>query len=963
MTNFLGKPYSNSVLRRKAGESARELMQQSAVKHRNGVAAMLTRQNSDAALTAAAFGNGTGLGGDNLENLDRAISKLVGQSGITTSDFLKEFAGSDIPSPFGQVPGISDTNRTLSNYIRVAHKTESDLCLKSSDGNPYNPRAELDLAAGSKNPSALDPDKIGLSIFEVLSPNIGLNNHNQDILMALASGVPTHVLNSRIPFLRVTPIGVGEQMGQNTDRGIPPSISLEGYFDNKYSPGSPVNFGKNAADEQMFHVDPGIFWAPQSLTSAPGQRPGARPYDSMRPLLSLAGFSVSVVGVSAGMFTNKSAKLAMILHDSARLKDVATWIRTSGYAKAKLLIEWGWSTPEGMHGDPWMRFWDTQKSMEIWTVSNSSFTFREDQSVEISLSLNTTNELEKVDLTSGELIGKREFVDELMKAVRTIANKTEQRPNGETVALFESSTIKTLGENSSISHITGDKKLLLEIRKHIDAGNKKGASPDSSELSDKLEALFGSSPDRVLGGGIKELQTVGQNEIAKAWKRIREQEDPWLDLLVRENKVANRQVDPIKASLKNGGEWMSLAHILNQFVSGPLISTGTYAEVQWVYHPANKEAGWFWNTPLSMLPIHQDEFTALKEDMLARFVGGQIGLATWIEAINGSILAQTNSKTWGLSSAFTQKKNSEKKKVFELRADLRDHGKFEDYVSTQLQAAYGVPENTKVKFKIPQLRLIPEVVPMEIGNKGEIDGSLILRMHIVDLTASSYANLSDLLEATRRNNLNILGERWWKEKAASQNDISAKVAAKFVNDEAGKLLNAGIVEKFERGDGSVGYRIKGGIERIKSYMRRELPYFVPFSEGSVFKSFSISSIGDASSQTVELQRTMSGQLMTPRNVDDFGLPLRIQPVEAEAELEGSPFLQFGSQFFVDMLTGTSADDIYAIVSVEHSIDIGKFNTKVKMRPVSSTWASWESTQAVLNEAIGILKKKNDLLPI
>jgi len=74
---------------------------------------------------------------------------------------------------------------------------------------------------------------------------------------------------------------------------------------------------------------------------------------------------------------------------------------------------------------------------------------------------------------------------------------------------------------------------------------------------------------------------------------------------------------------------------------------------------------------------------------------------------------------------------------------------------------------------------------------------------------------------------------------------------------------------------------------------------------------------------------------------DSGLPMRVSPTSLSIETFGCPLFNFGQQIFFDFGTGTTADNIYAVVGIDHTIGPGEFKTSVKLIQLD-TWGKFES---------------------
>ena len=60
-----------------------------------------------------------------------------------------------------------------------------------------------------------------------------------------------------------------------------------------------------------------------------------------------------------------------------------------------------------------------------------------------------------------------------------------------------------------------------------------------------------------------------------------------------------------------------------------------------------------------------------------------------------------------------------------------------------------------------------------------------------------------------------------------------------------------------------------------------------------------------------------------------GLPVNIMPVTLSMTTIGCPLFEYGQTFFVDFNTGTSVDNTYYIVEIEHQFSPGKFQTSLR----------------------------------
>lgn len=175
------------------------------------------------------------------------------------------------------------------------------------------------------------------------------------------------------------------------------------------------------------------------------------------------------------------------------------------------------------------------------------------------------------------------------------------------------------------------------------------------------------------------------------------------------------------------------------------------------------------------------------------------------------------------------------------------------------------------------------------------------------------------LQAARGNSSNL--------KAAENNALS--------NDLTGKVYF-----KNAAGQDAPLQTIKGdlfGREGIRENMKKMVPSIVVGTEGSMLKSVSLASKTDdliAASNLVNIMKPKPGvnnNMITPMETglaSPGGLPLRTVPASLSITTMGCPIARCYQQYFIDMGTGTSLDNLYTSTQIAHKISQGKFETAI-----------------------------------
>jgi hypothetical protein len=132
------------------------------------------------------------------------------------------------------------------------------------------------------------------------------------------------------------------------------------------------------------------------------------------------------------------------------------------------------------------------------------------------------------------------------------------------------------------------------------------------------------------------------------------------------------------------------------------------------------------------------------------------------------------------------------------------------------------------------------------------------------------------------------------------------------------------------------YRINGGQQEIKNFVMSTMPYMLYGIQGSgIIGAANLSSMQNPALSTVNMLRSFQAGPFRANGEQPGGLPLSIIPCELSLETYGCPLIDFSQQFFMDFGTGTTADNIYAVVGLSHKIEPGNFQSSVKFTPLDA----------------------------
>jgi hypothetical protein len=380
---------------------------------------------------------------------------------------------------------------------------------------------------------------------------------------------------------------------------------------------------------------------------------------------------------------------------------------------------------------------------------------------------------------------------------------------------------------------------------------------------------------------------------------------------------------------------VSLATLMANFVAQPLLQTGTYEEIQLIFYPFNENAAYASKMNIGNFEINLGMLTELLiEYRLANTSrSATMTLAEFWSFINTNFIdnpAATSYGLWDTNGSFYRPMPASRRTEIGrdnpdattryLTEPAYDETTLNGRIATLL--ANGVTPTGE--FRPPQLRLFTECLPIKDNpdtNKN------ILKIHIYDQQASGIAGTGEILLAERNRALSLAGR--------PETDATTPLSEQW-NSYRQRLIeaasSAGIIQPVPNTNRFV---IRGGSRAIKDFIMNNMPYLIPGMQNSLIKGVSLSSLQDEAAATLNLVNSpRTAELISPNGEEPGNLPLQIIPVEMSMTTYGCPLIGFGTQYFVDLNTGTTADDIYNVNQISSEFEPGKYTTNIKFRPIS-----------------------------
>jgi len=255
-------------------------------------------------------------------------------------------------------------------------------------------------------------------------------------------------------------------------------------------------------------------------------------------------------------------------------------------------------------------------------------------------------------------------------------------------------------------------------------------------------------------------------------------------------------------------------------------------------------------------------------------------------------------------------------------------------------------------FQLPQVEVLIECIPSKAPRteeqavpEYEYGTKNILRIHVFDASATAFSSEASILNAAREDQLGILNTVLPSASPSAGNTTEVLSNTREAYQQALQAaIDFGIIE-VRRNDGTIvtdpnaarqsilentgNIRILGGSRKVKEFLFKSAPHIIYGANGSTVISAQVSSQPDTTLQTIQLQRSPSQSSLLPSGEQPGGLPMQVIPSQITLNTFGNPLVSYMQNFFLDLQTGTTLDNIYYVTGLSHAIEAGKFTTQIQ----------------------------------
>jgi hypothetical protein len=249
----------------------------------------------------------------------------------------------------------------------------------------------------------------------------------------------------------------------------------------------------------------------------------------------------------------------------------------------------------------------------------------------------------------------------------------------------------------------------------------------------------------------------------------------------------------------------------------------------------------------------------------------------------------------------------------------------EGYRSADLLDQYELAASTTTDGMLNSMR---KIMRIHVYDKAAIPSPEVSR---VLSTPGGYETVSiTKLRDTLKSQKSKYTVKEWNDLAASFNDgmtveeVSTELSGKLgISPEAVKEFFTKVSFKTPSGAAS--------FEKVKQKVAELVPTITMGTNGSMLESATYTTQQDALLSTIFMRRNKGEAVdsILPNGSGGGDLPVRVIPGALSVTSMGCPVLEYMQQFFVDMGTGTTVDNLYNITGLTHTLAPGKFTTQVK----------------------------------
>lgn len=921
-------------------------------------------------------------------------------------------------SKIPEVPAeLADPDNIAGGEFSMRHMAVPVGPFTPPDSPPSDTAEETSVFNLNEEPT-LVPDRFQQpSLVAFVFPNlrIGPSTRNTGAVSLFANAIPSVEMSRCVPHIKITlvssqPYGTDQKsrqlsilrfLGMNTpaNDGIgmlnampvnmtPPAFSAdEAEKLKKADPTAPEDVSILATDISVAGME--LFTSPQTMVNAninneDGGFTGAAGgvLDPFLPLMTLEKLNIRIAGLGQALHANKTGSLSFILHDRSRMSDIAPLLAVDLFSQTHLVIEWGWNHPDGFNaaGNAYGSLLHSMKSVGSFNIVASNFTIGNDGQVRVDMRLASrgASEIKAFPVGTGALVPITPFKEMLntylAKKLEVENAKAEGKDAGSAPAnnLAEvRSKVRLSMNNASSPSSVIDRETFLKFLEIVSP--VKDAVIVPSELTDIIKELVGDPADDDDPGLLAISNKSLENELTAKTDLMIKTVDAFYPL-----SITRHLKESIDTTVGEDGNppFVSLGKIIMTFVGAPLAGCARFDEVQVMFYRFNINAGAAGRLDsIANFLVNEQDF----QDHMGKYSSASptMSIQSFINFVNSKIISVPTDINYGLTAlqneltAAQQKSSEEAANPDEtVKKDIQQEIKLLDNeLEMRLKEIYADGPRISPEFHMPKLSMLLEAVPAFVAYDDKEDNAptfqidpskVILRVHIFDKNASPHTDEMFLI--------NCMNDSTIASLLKTSSDTSTAEAAEAEPGLPVSSGNSGTLDKAIEDSKIIALDTDGSYEaytaavsntELKRIIKNTVPSLTYGQGFTALTNFNMRSTTGGSVGTAMLINAVTSapsRAGGSKNATNSMEDITVIPANASMTMMGCPLVEYGQEFFLDLGTGTTADNMYRVSGVEHNISPGEFTTNVTLGFNGS--GTMSVFRSILTSALAGLEKES-----
>jgi len=375
------------------------------------------------------------------------------------------------------------------------------------------------------------------------------------------------------------------------------------------------------------------------------------------------------------------------------------------------------------------------------------------------------------------------------------------------------------------------------------------------------------------------------------------------------------------------------------------IKNNAEAEIQVIFYTLNDQCGPVSGQSIAEFPIDMERLAYSIDDSIKATNKIDLTIEEFLRVVINSQFTDDRSIGYGMLSKnlftpFDKDKpgpaKNEKNKLYETS--------LAEWQSQNPVFAKPVIEMVFETLK-PETNQATRINEISNPNRSEKSAATITRIHIYDKQNNPRKLLNQIANLSGKLYVGAFNDTELRRKLANKSLTKEQIATMLQELSSGKSTEeqissqAGITLKTPDGTDTripVGATLFGD-NGIRANIRKLAPTLQVGTNGSLIKTATLQSKTDdlmAAANLVNIMKPKDGGQQNSHAPPATGLeapgglPLRTVPAQLSMTTLGCPIARLYQQYFVDLGTGTSLDNLYTCTQVTHKLEPGKFETSM-----------------------------------